>query len=294
MANKKSNKTPKNRKLVLSLILLFFAFSVIGQDSVEWIGSYSSKELEGGEKKDSKTYFYWQIENLKRAVPPRYIKLVDIENYRTNGKFINKGILFTYFGLKNSEISLCANFTTWRCIPMKKNRFGVFYIVANPEIKNRKEEIIKQVEYKFKVDNLFETDPLNSEKVSDGSGSYYSEYIVEDFEVSKQTYAEIIKEEMLDDLDFMIVEFKIYQPKASVISLVGDFNGWNPEHDYLKKESNGIFILRKKLRPGEYLYNYIVDGEKILDVYNPETRHRVQTDELSSYIKLTDYKVNKL
>ena len=58
---------------------------------------------------------------------------------------------------------------------------------------------------------------------------------------------------MAEDLIFITVEFQIYKPNASVISLVGNFNQWNPEHDYLHRDRNGIFKLRKKLRPGIFI-----------------------------------------
>ncbi len=284
----------KNKKTFLIIIIfaLLFGFKLIGQDTVEWIGSYSNKDLEGTEKFDSKTYFYWQIESLKRAVPPRFIKLIDIENYVKNGKFINKGILFTYFGLTNEEVSICGNFSNWKCLPMKKNKYGVFQVLIPSEFKDRKEQQIRKFEYKFQVDNIFEFDPENQNKISDGTGSYYSEFIYNEDDFEKQVFSSIIKDELLEDLDFMIVEFRIHKPNASVVSLVGDFNQWNPEHDYLQKNEHGIYTLRKKLRPGEYLYNLIVDGEKVLDTYNPETRHRVDSDELSSYIKIIDYRTS--
>jgi hypothetical protein len=286
----------KNKKIIyiLSIILLLFGFKLIGQDTVEWIGSYSSKDLEGSVKFESKTYFYWQIESLKRAVSPRFIKLIDIENYVKNRKFINKGILFTYFGLRNEEVSVCGNFSNWRCIPMKKNKFGVFHVLVPTEFYDRKEQQMRKFEYKFQVDNIFEFDPENQNKISDGSGSYYSEYIYNENDFEKQVQTRIIQDELSEDLDFMTVEFRIYKPTASVVALVGDFNQWNPEHDYLQKNEHGIFTLRKKLRPGEYLYNLIVDGEKILDTYNSETRHRVDSDELSSYIKIIDYRTSSL
>lgn len=284
-------KTSKiNKMLLIFIVFLCFAFSIIGKDTVEWIGSYSSNNLESEVKLESKTYFYWQIESLKRAVSPRYIKLIDIEHYTQSGKFINKGILFSYFGLRNSDVSVCGNFSSWRCLPMKRNKYGVFYLVVKTDFRNRKEELIKNFEYKFQVDNIFEPDPTHSNQVSDGVGSYYSEFTLEENEYDKQAFSRVIEDELVEDLDFMIVEFRIYKPKASVISLVGDFNQWNPEHDYLLKDENGVFTIRKKLRPGEYLYNLIVDGEKILDLYNPDTRHRVESDELSSYIKVVDSK----
>ncbi|MBK6605586.1 MAG: glycogen-binding domain-containing protein [Leptospiraceae bacterium] len=289
-------KPSRKKYLLLFLFLSLFGFGVIGQDTVDWVGSYSSKELEGTEEKvtNNKIYFYWQIASLKRAIPPRYIKMIDIDAYAKRGQFLNSGILFTYNGLKNSDVSICGNFSSWRCIPMTKNKFGVFHALIPANFKNRKEEAVVSYEYKFKVDNLFDFDVENSNRHSDGAGSYYSEYLLENFDFEKHISARVISDEMTEDLDFITVEFQIYKPNASVISLVGNFNQWNPEHDYLQKDRNGIFKLRKKLRPGEYLYNYIVDGEKILDTYNSETRHRVETDELSSYLKVIDNKFSSL
>ena len=177
--------------LLFILFLSFFGFSIIGQDTVDWIGSYSSKELEGTDEKvtNNKIYFYWQIASLKRAIPPRYIKMIDIDAYAKRGQFLNSGILFTYNGLKNSEVSICGNFSSWRCIPMTKNKFGIFHALIPTNFKNRKEEPILSYEYKFKVDNLFDFDIENSNRHSDGAGSYYSEYILETVDFEKQISA---------------------------------------------------------------------------------------------------------
>ena len=106
-------KPSRKKYLLLFLFLSLFGFGVIGQDTVDWVGSYSSKELEGTEEKvtNNKIYFYWQIASLKRAIPPRYIKMIDIDAYAKRGQFLNSGILFTYNGLKNSDVSICGNFS---------------------------------------------------------------------------------------------------------------------------------------------------------------------------------------
>lgn len=290
-------KKPSRKKYVLLfLFLTLFGFRVIGQDTVDWIGSYSSKELEGSVEKvsNNKIYFYWQIASLKRAISPRYIKMIDIDAYAKRGQFLNSGILFTYNGIKNTEVSICGNFSSWRCLPMTKNKYGIFHILVPADYKNRNDEPVISYNYKFRIDNLFDYDIENTNRFSDGAGSYYSEYLLENIDFEKQVSARVITEELSEDLDFITVEFQIYKPNASVIALVGNFNQWNPEHDYLQKDRNGVFKLRKKLPPGEYLYNYIVDGEKILDTFNSETRHRVETDELSSYLKVVDTKISSL
>lgn len=301
--NLKKDKTAapkKKRSISKLLIFLFFftfvAFSAVGQETIEWINSYSSKDFEGNDQREvaGKTYFYWQISSLKKPVAPRYIKLIDVGHYANTGKFINAGILFTYNGLKNSEVSICGNFTSWRCIPMIRNRYGVYHTVIPVNFKDRNEEEISNYEYKFKVDGLFDFDNENPSRRADGEGSYYSEYILETVDFEKQVSSEVMESEMEEDMDFHTVEFRIHKPEASVISLVGDFNGWNPEHDYLRKDKDGIFRLRKKLKPGEYLYHYVIDGEKVLDTYNSETRFRADTEELVSFLFVKATKLSSL
>lgn len=277
--------------VVLFLILLSLG-SVFSDEAIDWIGSHSSKELEGGESDSGggakKIYYYWQIQSLKRAVSPRYIRIMDISNYVSTNNFLNKGILFTYNGLKNTDISLCGNFSSWRCIPMQRNRYGIYYTVIPANYQSRNEEDFTSYDYKFQVDGIFVHDPENKSKAEDGEGSFYSIYNLESTDFEKNVSARVIDSEIHDDLDFKTVEFRIYKPEANTIALIGSFNQWNPEHDYLVKQRNGLFVLRKKLKSGDYLYYYQVDGEAMVDTYNPETRFRPETEELCSYLKVPD------
>ncbi|MCB1143175.1 MAG: carbohydrate-binding module 48 [Leptospiraceae bacterium] len=286
----KHKKTKNSLFRTFLLIVTFSLGGVFAQETLDWLGSYSSREMEGLEDRNNtgdKVYYFWQIQSLKRAVPPRYIRMIDIENYTTSYSFLNKGILFTYNGLMNSEVEICGNFSAWRCHPMKRNRYGIYYLIIPPNFKGRNETDETSYEYKFRVDGIFDFDPENSDRIEDGEGSFFSLFTLNRKDFEKQITYRIIDSEIEEDLDFKTIEFRIYKPEASTIALVGDFNQWNPEHDYLEKESNGLFILRKKLKPGEYLYNFIVDGHTQLDTYNTETRFRVETEDLCSYIMIS-------
>jgi 1,4-alpha-glucan branching enzyme len=220
--------------------------------------------------------------------------LIDIDNYIVNNSLLNKGILFTYNGIRNEVVEVCGNFSNWRCLPMQRNRFGIYYAVVPPLFKGKDDTDKTVFEYKFRVDGIFDFDPVNREKTEDGEGSFYSIYKLPGKDFEKQVTYRVIDSELDNDLDFKLVEFRIYMPEANTIALVGDFNQWNPEHDYLYKESTGRFILRKKLKPGEYLYNYIADGQTIMDTFNSETRYRVETDDLCSYLKINMGRENRI
>lgn len=95
----------KSKLFLISLVLLLSSGGVLfSEEAFEWIGGYSSQEWEGGEsdQDETKTYYQWQIDSLKKAVSPRYIRLLDIHEYASSGKILNRGILFTYTGLEIS------------------------------------------------------------------------------------------------------------------------------------------------------------------------------------------------
>jgi 1,4-alpha-glucan branching enzyme len=57
------------------------------------------------------------------------------------------------------------------------------------------------------------------------------------------------------------IQFKFYAPDANNVSLVGDFNSWNPTKKQMKKNEKGEWLTRAVLAKGEYQYKYVVDGE---------------------------------
>ncbi len=63
--------------------------------------------------------------------------------------------------------------------------------------------------------------------------------------------------------------FKHRNPSAKKVSIVGDFNDWMPQD--MKKAQNGIWTVTIKIAPGQYVYNFIVDGRPQKDVNNPKT-----------------------
>ncbi|EMN45173.1 carbohydrate-binding protein [Leptospira weilii] len=276
-------------KILLILLLTISVAIGADEDTGNWIGSFSSEDyedfLEPVEKE--KIYYYWQMEKLKKAVAPRYIRYIDSALSLETGKLLNRGILFTFEGIENEEVSVCGNFSLWRCIPLKKNSHGVFYIVHNPESRDTIREELKILEYKFRVDGLFTHDPSNPDSAEDGNGSLVSRLIAIPSGPDKLATTRILEDSPYEELEYRTVEFRIYAPDAEMITLVGDFNHWDPEEDVLKKD-NEVFTLIKKMKPGNYLYNFVQDGKIILDTFNQNTRLREDTGEISSYLTVPE------
>jgi diguanylate cyclase (GGDEF)-like protein len=48
---------------------------------------------------------------------------------------------------------------------------------------------------------------------------------------------------------------------AETISVVADFNGWQPDVDMLTEQPSGGFMLSMNLAPGRYAYKFVINGE---------------------------------
>jgi 1,4-alpha-glucan branching enzyme len=66
--------------------------------------------------------------------------------------------------------------------------------------------------------------------------------------------------------------FSTHAPEAKNVSLVGEFNNWNPEKHPMKSEGNGQWIKTVMLNPGTYEYKFLVDENWLLDTKNDHSR----------------------
>ncbi|BDA77574.1 hypothetical protein LPTSP3_g05040 [Leptospira kobayashii] len=262
-------------------LLLFFSLGLWGQDALDWVGSFSSNELEMQDDIESQdtVYYLWQLESLKKNISPRYIRYLDVESYLETTNLLKRGILFSYNGLREESVEVCGNFSNWDCLPMKRNKYGIYYLVVDANLQTPDYEDETVYEYKYRVNGLLTFDPENQDKAEDGSGSFISRYILERKDTNRQSSSFVLEDSNSEERDLRTVRFQIYLPQAEVVSLVGNFNDWNPENDFLKKDRNGLFVLEKKLLPGEYHYQFIVDGDIQVDTYNSVTNVKIDTNE---------------
>lgn len=56
------------------------------------------------------------------------------------------------------------------------------------------------------------------------------------------------------------VEFGCYSPASGIVEVAGDFNGWVPAKNPMKKGADGYWSTKIKLQPGRYTYKFVYDG----------------------------------
>jgi 1,4-alpha-glucan branching enzyme len=57
-----------------------------------------------------------------------------------------------------------------------------------------------------------------------------------------------------------LIPFSFLAPTARLVSLVGDFNNWDPIAMPMDKGIDGVWYLRVALKPGDHEYRFIADG----------------------------------
>jgi hypothetical protein len=58
----------------------------------------------------------------------------------------------------------------------------------------------------------------------------------------------------------VIVQFRLGAGDAREVALVGDFNGWRPQHQ-LHRIADGVWAVDVALEPGVYNYGFVIDGK---------------------------------
>lgn len=201
-----------------------------------------------------KTVYYSSLKTLKQADSPQKITLYYSGRRAGQSMLAGDGILFTYKNRGARDVRISGSFCSWKPRRMERSENGVWYYFLSAG------ENGGNITYKYLVDGVWIMDPQNPERVDDHMGSYLSVA-----EPSVKPEGRFVSWRRIGD---NAVEFRLYNPRAGMVALVGDFNNWNPEDDLLSKGEDGIWRLRKKLFPGAYRYKFIIDGEWQPDLYN--------------------------
>ena len=56
------------------------------------------------------------------------------------------------------------------------------------------------------------------------------------------------------------IRFSVSAPSAKRVSLVGDFNGWNPAAVPMRRGSSDLWVVNVRLQPGRHVFAFSIDG----------------------------------
>lgn len=135
--------------------------------------------------------------------------------------------------------------------------------------------------YKLLVDDIWMSDPNNTNYVIDDSGQ-----MVSTFE---------LKEDFIPEPDSPLwlkgdqYRFRYESKKAKSVYLVGDFNNWNPYNITMTNNGSDEFFITIRLKPGLHSYCFVVDGE-----WKPDPDNLNQySDEVGNIVSIVNIRAVK-
>jgi hypothetical protein len=125
---------------------------------------------------------------------------------------------------------------------------------------NRVPRNIRDLEYRLVINGLWTVDPTNSLTRRDPvSGLAWSVLPMPP------------RKSNPDPLDGLPdgLKFSFRGPPGEIVSVAGNFNGWDPFMYELKEWPAGVYSINIPLPPGRYQYVFFHRGERFTDPYNP-------------------------
>jgi hypothetical protein len=144
-----------------------------------------------------------------------------------------------------------------------RNSRDVYFLVYDP----REDQGLQgrsALDYRFVLDGLWTVDPLNPRQFRDSRG-----ILVSSVDLPASAGSFVSSPLVKGDGE---VEFVYRGAPGARISVVGNFNNWDPFMHPLKEDPqrNGFYRLRLRLPPGAVYYSFMVGAEKVNDPLNPK------------------------
>lgn len=177
-----------------------------------------------------------------------YLRLTQEADYLVNSPWIMSDGIFFFFKDKASKVLVAGDFNDWKpeLLMREKNTNFWEYVLS--------ERLPKGIyKYKLVVDDVWISDPHNTNFIIDESGQPVSYFELKEDYIPNATHPLWIKED--------IYEFLYQNTRAKSVYLVGDFNNWNPYKTKMTNIGGGEFCVRIRLKPGIHPYCFVVDGE---------------------------------
>lgn len=181
------------------------------------------------------------VKTTRSSLPPRMVDDVLVLSFRpeTFTRFV--GVRFEH--------------EAWKILhPYSRNEHDVF-VLDYPV-----PEGVREIRYRIVVDGLWMADPANPVTDTDAAGVFFSVYRLESDPVRP------IVNPRPDTGGALTFVFRGSPGRR--VSIVGDFNNWDPLMDPLEETSPGSYSVTLRVPAGEHWYYFLSDGRRILDRFN--------------------------
>lgn len=183
---------------------------------------------------------------------------------------LSNSILFYYQG-EATSVFLAGDFNNWqKKIPLIQSRSNLWVTILTNRLPKGK------YKYRLEVDGFWIPDPSNdSYELDRGNQTLSILEINNDFTPNKKYPFWVSNNTYL---------FQFHNTNANIVTVVGDFNDWNPYSQQLIYKGAGYFEIEIELEPKKiYLYSFIQDGIWIYDPNNKKQYRNNQNRPVSGF-----------
>jgi 1,4-alpha-glucan branching enzyme len=183
------------------------------------------------------------------------IAVMAFSNQSLSPKNVDDGVIFYYQDNNAESVSVAGDFNGWdkNHDSMTKGKDGIFSIKLP----------LKEGEYAYKFvinGKKWIKDPNALKFDDDGFGGQNSIVVVK--RPVKKIVIQPKPEVTIKDMPGNVL-FKYKNTKAKTVSVVGKFNKWKANIDFLSdKDGDGTWTLKKFLPPGKYVYFFVIDDKR--------------------------------
>ncbi len=194
-------------------------------------------------------------DNERLSREAEFENLTNNNEYFVNSPFITSDAIIFFYKGKASRILIAGDFNDWKPeLLMRESGTNFWQYSWDTRLPKG---IYK---YKFVADDIWINDPGNTNAIIDDSGQPVSYFELKEDFIPRATYPLWIEKD--------IYQFRYENVSAKSVSLVGDFNNWNPYLTVLSNTGAGEFSVKVRLKPGIHSYCFVVDDEWKADPNN--------------------------
>ena len=142
----------------------------------------------------------------------------------------------------------------------EQNPHGVFVLAIPVPYETR-----EPIKYRLIVDGIWCRDAVNPAFERDPrTGAVLSIAVVPYISSARPGIWKIVSD------DGRTARFRYETEPGQFVSIVGDFNSWDPFVHEMRETSPGVYELELSLPPGTHTYAFLVRGDRVADPLNPD------------------------
>ena len=184
-----------------------------------------------------------QVQSVTQAGPPRYLERQVLFSFQSDRPVRLVGASFEHESYQVFH-------------PYFKNENGIFLMLLDIP------EGVDRLMYRINVDGLWLPDRFNPESEEDSLGVSFSV-----FSLAKAPEKSLESPVVRRGGE---VTFWFRSAPGHFVSLIGEFNQWDPYWEPMQEVRPGLYTTTVRLPPGRHYYLFSVDGERVPDPRNVE------------------------